>query len=282
MRLSIDARARGLLRRLPLNIVYSALELALMALLAVQAARLIWAIVTPVGPLGDWRLPPAGVGAAAPELLARFDPFFRLGGGATPAAPVAVTALQLNLFGTRLNEASGRGSAIIAGADGVQASFAVGEEVAPGVTLKAVYFDHVTLARGGRDEQLFLDQSTGTAASAGDATAASDSAATPGPAAAATPAGVTLTRLRAEIGFIPRIDNGQVTGLVVRPQGSGQLFRQVGLKDGDIVTQIGGRPVTGPGDIDKLAGQYAKGGNVPLSVERGAEVLPIVIAVTGA
>lgn len=277
MRLSIDARARGLLRRLPLNIAYSALELALMALLAVQAARLIWAIVTPVGPLGDWRLPPAGVGAAAPELLARFDPFFRLGGGPTAAAPVAVTALQLTLFGTRLNEASGRGSAIIAGADGVQTSFAVGEEVAPGVTLKAVYFDHVTLTRGGRDEQLFLDQSAG-----GGGTVAADGAAPAEMVDAPTAPGVSLARLRAEIGFIPRIDNGQVTGLVVRPQGSGQLFRQVGLKDGDIVTQIGGRPVTGPGDIDKLAGQYAKGGNIPLSVERGAEVLPIVIAVTGA
>lgn len=277
MRLSIDARARGLLRRLPLNIAYSALELALMALLAVQAARLIWAIVTPVGPLGDWRLPPAGVGAAAPELLARFDPFFRLGGGATAAAPVAVTALQLTLFGTRLNEASGRGSAIIAGADGVQTSFAVGEEVAPGVTLKAVYFDHVTLTRGGRDEQLFLDQSAG-----GGGTVAADGAAPGEMVDAPTAPGVSLARLRAEIGFIPRIDNGQVTGLVVRPQGSGQLFRQVGLKDGDIVTQIGGRPVTGPGDIDKLAGQYAKGGNIPLSVERGAEVLPIVISVSGA
>ena len=164
MRLPIDARARGLLRRLPLNIAYSLVELVLMALLAIQLARLIWAIVTPVGPLGDWRLPAAGVGASAPELLARFDPFFRLSNTNAPNAPVAVTALQLTLFGTRINEASGRGSAIIAGPDGVQTSYAVGDEISPGVTLKAVFFDHVSLTRGGRDEDLFLDQSGGGAA----------------------------------------------------------------------------------------------------------------------
>lgn len=281
MRLPIDARARGLFRRLPLNIAYSVLELALMALLAVQAARLVWAIVTPVGPLGEWRLPPAGVGASAPELLSRFDPFFRLGGGGEQAAPVAVTALQLTLFGTRINEASGRGSAIIAGADGVQASFAVGEEVAPGVTLKAVYFDHVTLSRGGRDEDLFLDQSGGDAGAPDAAAPATTNDAAQNTTQTAAQ-GVTLARLRAEIGFIPRIDGGRVTGLVVRPQGSGQVFRQVGLQNGDVVTQIGGRPVTGASDIDNLAAQYAKGGNIPLSVERGAEVLPIVIAVSGA
>ena len=46
---------------------------------------------------------------------------------------------------------SGRhvGSAIIAGPDGVQKAFAVGETVAQGVTLAAVGADHVELSRGG-------------------------------------------------------------------------------------------------------------------------------------
>ena len=45
MRLTIDARARRILRRLPVITVYSAAELALMAGLAVQCARLIWVAV---------------------------------------------------------------------------------------------------------------------------------------------------------------------------------------------------------------------------------------------
>ena len=66
---------------------------------------------------------------------------------------------------------SGRGSAII-DAGGVQTSFLVGEAVMPGVTLEAVDFDNVTIARGGVREKLYLDQSAapGAAPAAADAT----------------------------------------------------------------------------------------------------------------
>ncbi|MGO7251648.1 type II secretion system protein N, partial [Rhizobium brockwellii] len=91
-----------------------------------------WVIVTPVSPLGEWRpLAPAIAGSAS-AILEGFDPFFRVQG--QQAAPDAVTTLQLTLFGTRLDEASGRGSAILAGPDGVQRSVSVGEEIQPGVT----------------------------------------------------------------------------------------------------------------------------------------------------
>lgn len=93
MRLKLDARARRWLRRLPVINIYSVAELALMAALAAQLARLFWAIVTPVSPLGDWR--PAGVvlPGSASSILSGFDPFFRLGGQAGPAT---VTTLQLS------------------------------------------------------------------------------------------------------------------------------------------------------------------------------------------
>lgn len=281
MQLEIDARARRLLRLIPLTRVYSAVELLLMALLAWQGARLVWTLVTPVNPVGQWRLSVPTAGAGAGEMLHGFDPFFRLDATAPVQAQAdVVTSLQLALFGTRLNEATGRGGAIIAGPDGEQKSFAVGEEVQPGVTLKEVAFDHVVLTRSGRDETLYIDQGVRTAAP--DATAgASAQPVAPGAPPPAGGAGVTLDQVRSDVGFIPRIDAGKVTGLVVRPQGSGATFRKTGLKEGDIVTQIGGRPVTGPGDIDALSSQFAKGGNISITVERGAEVLPLVITVTG-
>ncbi|PZP10963.1 MAG: type II secretory protein PulC, partial [Sphingomonas hengshuiensis] len=55
----------------------------------------------------------------------------------------------------------------------------------------------------------------------------------------------------------------------------------IGLKEGDVVTQIGGRPVTGPGDIEALSGQFAKGGTISVTVERGADVLPLTLSVAG-
>ncbi|MFN3432753.1 MAG: type II secretion system protein N, partial [Sphingomonas sp.] len=157
MRLKLDARTRRILRRLPVVNVYSMAELVLLAGLATQVARLMWTLATPVSPLGDWRPADVSVPGRPYDVLAGFDPFFRLG-GAQPG-PATVTALQLTLFGIRVDEASGRGSAIVAGPDNVQKSVGVGEEIQPGVRLKAVAFDHITIDRGGTSEDLFLVQS---------------------------------------------------------------------------------------------------------------------------
>jgi general secretion pathway protein C len=166
MRLALDPRAQRLLRRVPRTNVYTLAELALLSLVAIQCARLVWVAVTPVGPVGDWRPPaPAALAQSGPGLLGSFDPFFRLAG--QTAGPVVVTSLSLKLFGVRQDTASGRGSAIIALPDGQQRSFAVGDEIMPGVTLAGVAFDNVTISRGGATEQLFMDQSKGAPAAPG-------------------------------------------------------------------------------------------------------------------
>jgi general secretion pathway protein C len=125
---------------------------ALLAMLAMQSARLIWALGSPVGPVG----PPALASARSAAVIDGFDPFFRLQPASTSNA---VTSLPLKLFGTRRDSATGQGSAIIATPDGIQSSYAVGEILMPGVKLWAVGSDEVTLDRGGSKEKLFLDQS---------------------------------------------------------------------------------------------------------------------------
>jgi general secretion pathway protein C len=278
MRLVLDARARAFFRRLPRTNVYSLAELGLLALLAVQGARLVWAVVTPTGPLGDWRPVTAGFAGSPTAMLRDFDPFFRLGGG--DDKPSVVTSLQLTLFGTRVDEAMGGGSAIIAGPDNVQQSVVVGKEIMPGVRLKAVAFDHVTIDRGGTAEELYLPQDSVPAAQTAIAAPPSPGAAAPaGPPPPGGSGGLSIAQLRADIGFIPRVDGGRISGLVVRPQGAGMAFRQIGLQDGDVVTAIGGRAVSGPGDLDRLAQQYPHGGNLPITVERGNQTVPIVITI---
>lgn len=267
MRLVMDGRARRLLARLPAVNVYSAGELLLVAALAVQVARLAWVLVTPVGPLGDWRPAAPAVAGLPADALASFDPFFRL--DADASGPATVTSLQLTLFGTRIDEAQGGGSAIVAGSDGLQRSVAVGEEVAPGVRLKAVAFDHVTLDRGGAPEDLFIDQSKGV----------QPVAAPPPVARVGSAAGVPASQLRNEIGFIPRIDGGRVSGLVVRPQGTGELFRRAGLREGDVVTAIAGRPVGDVADLGRVASDFKGGGAIPLTVERGGQPMPLSLPV---
>lgn len=274
MRLRLDARGRRWLRRLPVVNVYSVAELALMALLAVQGARLLWVLATPVSPLGEWRPATPAIAGSAAAILEGFDPFFLLQG--QQAAPAAVTNLQLTLFGTRIDEAMGRGSAILAGPDGVQRSVSVGEEIQPGVTLKAVAFDHITIDRGGATEDLYLDQSD--APPAADGTVPGTTAA-PTAAPPASGQGVAISQLRQDIGFIPRLEGGRLSGLVVRPIGSGAAFRAAGLREGDIITALGGRPVTGPGDIDRLATDFAQGGSLSITVERGDQTLPLSLQI---
>ncbi len=139
-------------------------------------------------------------------------------------------------------------------------------------------------------EDLFLDQSgavepiappppSGTTPSLLPGVPAPPNGAPPG-ASGARP-GLSPAQLRAEIGFIPRVDGGKISGLVVRPQGSGAAFRQAGLREGDVITAINGRAVTGQGDMEQLGAQIGKGGSVPVTVERGNDTLSLTITIAG-
>lgn len=247
---------------------YQIVEFALIALLALAAARLVWGLFAPLGPVGNWKAVGAKAGSDE-SILARFDPFFRTG-SATGSGPAVVTNLPIKLFGVRVNQAIGRGSAIIATPDGVQSSFAVGDEIMPGVKLKAVTFEGVTIDRGGVDEQIFLDQSV--AAKVANPAAPTPLAQT---TTVAPPPPTAATNLSNEIGFMPRTEKGQVTGFVVSPKGSGTLFRSAGLKEGDILTAINGRPLRAAEDMTAAIGANPNVGSVVLSVERGGKTISL-------
>jgi general secretion pathway protein C len=271
MRLAFDSR-RLIGRARGVN-GWTALELALLALVAFQLARLIWTALTPVGPLGDWRGEAAPRSTGAATLLGGFDPFFRLGGG---AGPVTVTSLNLKLFGIRQDQASGRGSAIIAGSDGEQRSVAVGEEIEPGVTLKAVDFDSVTISRGGADEQLFMDQSQGeaTVSPRGPAPSAPPPQVVQ-PTTSVEPGGppVPPSKLSPpEVSVAPRMNGSQLTGLTVGPKGEGA--RSVGLQPGDVVVAVNGRRITTPEQARSFGAQLGAR-NLSFQVERGGRVINV-------
>lgn len=248
---------------------------ALIAALAVQGARLVWALVTPLSPVGEWQPRTATIMPVAERiaLFSAFDPFFRTDAPAAGGA-VTVTAMNLKLFGIRMNEAAGGGSAIIAGEDGVQNSVGVGEEIAPGVTLYAVAFDHVVIDRGGVRESLFLDQSVpaDSAAPAGDAAPA----ATPD-SGAATGGELNPASLRSDVKFTPRVTGGAVSGIIVQPQGSGDAFRAAGLRPGDVITKVAGRAIGSAADAAALANQLTPGARIALEVERGSAIVPVAL-----
>jgi general secretion pathway protein C len=270
-RLALTPRVRVivLLRRLT---VYSATELILLVLIAVQAARLIWTLAAPLGPVGDWRSASALTPRADGAVLTAFDPFFRLSAG----GPVAVTSLNLRLTGVREDRATGRGSAIIQLPDGHQLSFEVGEEIIPGVTLAAVGFDNVTIDRGGTQEQIFLDQSQPAPVAGADGTVTAPGVpgaqpqvitpqgpvSVPGPAAGA-------------INFMPRRVGGGVNGIVVTPgSDGGRAFSAAGFQPGDVIVAVNGQRITSP---DQVRAAMGSGGVISVMVERGGRGVPLQV-----
>ncbi|RVT41007.1 type II secretion system protein N [Sphingobium algorifonticola] len=276
------AAVSGRLRHLPAapRSPLTLLEYLLLALLAVQVARLLWAVVTPVGPYGAWTGRQAVIADAGARqaLFSRFDPFFRAPDSGASSSPV-VTSLALTVFGIRVNEGSGQGSAIIATPDGVQNSYAVGDEIMPGVILKSVAFDHVLIDRGGAQESVFLDQSVAAPVASPDGSAPSASPVPSAVSSAQAAQGITAAAVKSDIGFAPRLENGKVTGLVLSPKGP--AFQTAGFARGDIVTQINGRPIGSAADLQALQTQIAPGARISLMVERGATTVPIALTLQG-
>ena len=132
------------------------LKALLVAVLAVQGARLIWTAVTPVGPLGDWR--PAGVvaipSAVQATVIAAVNPFDRTVTG----GPALSLPSDLKLFGVRASAGAIPGGAIVGLPDGQQVSVSIGEPVMPGAVIVAVGFDHADVDRQGTRQRLFIDQ----------------------------------------------------------------------------------------------------------------------------
>lgn len=260
--------------------LYTLGEILLLAILVWQVARLIWTIVTPVDPVGNWRPAGAPNAAMAGALSDGFDPFFRMSAGGASAA--IVTDLNLTLHGIRADQATGRGSAIVGLPDGSQASFAVGEEIMPGVTLAAVGFDSITIRRGGKDEMLYIDQSlpapTAAPPAMPGATAQAMAMSAPAEAVAVmspNPSAAPGAGLAAETQLSPRIDNGRVNGLILQPRGAGAAFTAAGLQPGDVLVSINGMKVTGAEDAARATGLMGGTGTISIEVERGGRIVPL-------
>ena len=238
-------------------------ELAMLGLLAFALADLFWTAVRPYGPVGAWRPASGSIAPVDADVLTRFDPFFRLTGG-TGSGNI-VTSLPLKLFGTRIDAAAGRGSAIIAMPDGIQASFAVGDEIVPGVRLKSVAFDNVTVERGGTAEQLFLDQSKPA-----EVAQPSASPGTPPQSTALTPQVLRSTFL-----FTPRILNGKPSGMTIAPKGDGVAFRAAGFQPGDVLTMVNGQAIASNDDAAAVFAKTPVGGTVSFTIERGGVSLTL-------
>ncbi|MBB3764904.1 type II secretion system protein N [Sphingomicrobium lutaoense] len=237
----------------------------LLALLAFLLARLLWVLVTPVGPLGDWRPAPPRIAAPATRtaILSTVDPF---SGQPASVDTNQVTSLDLELFGVTVNQGAGTGSAIIGFPDGTQQSIAVGEEILPGASLAEVGFNYIVIDRGGIRERLYLDESQPA------------DIAQPEMTPTAGPVGTEGRDPSRAFAIAPRMRGGKITGVRLTPGPDRALFDETGLSPGDIVVEVNGTSIADTTDIEMLRRELKPGARINLTVERGAERLPIAIS----
>ena len=247
------------------------LKALLVALLAVQAARLIWAAATPVGPLGDWR--PAGAAAASPAaqaaVIASVNPFDRTAAG---GGPVSLPS-DLRLYGVRAGSGVIPGGAIVGLPDGQQISVSVGDTVMPGVVLVAVGFDFADVDRQGTRQRLFMDQDKPPETlGPGGVSAALRPAASPRP---------TVDAVRAAVSFTLRQSQTGLTGIAVMPAGDPTIFTAIGFRPGDVIVAVNGANIAAASDLAQLQQGLAPGASLALTVDRGGQKVPIALNLAG-
>ncbi len=262
-----------------------ALNLLLLLLLAYLLAGLVWALIpTPSG--ARWQAPPVDISTPASDnaFNAKAIADAALFGHYKPPANPSVTALatapetQLNLqlLGILANRLVPQDSrALINGGSGGEKPFALGDDISPGVLLKAIFPDRVVLSRKGNLETLRLNRDQPNNGSnvpiAVDRGAAGNTSA-------------KLSQIRNELLSNPTKAGDFIRVQPVRgPGGQGQLgyriypgpnrtaFEASGLHPGDLVTAVNGVPLNNPAQTLQLLGQLSQASSVSLSIQRGSQ-----------
>lgn len=259
-------------------------ELALVILLAHAAAILAWKLVPDPAGL-QWRPPaltpgPAGASTAQGpnvELIAAAHLFGEAQVAADPAlselADAPDTRLDLTLLGI-LAATLERGSrALIASSAGEEKPYAIGDDVTRGVRLQAIFPDRVILARGGQLETLRLNKDAPSRALPADNAR---------PETPATDTGRMLSDIRQElltdparaaeyIRIQPASNGGQLRGYRIYPGRDRAAFNALGLRPGDLVTQVNGIQLDDANTALQMLGQLSQASSVSVVVERGGQ-----------
>ena len=167
-------------------------------------------------------------------ILISFDPFHRdVEASNIPAQMVTSaleTTLNLKVFGMRADTKGDSSSAIIQTPDNQQASYILGQEIIPGVTLKQVDIDFVLLDRNGVIERLSRQGKAEGEQSVHTAIAL---------VALAFKAQDMINDLR----FYPQREGRNVIGYKMRTRRGGSV-EKYGFKQNDVITAINGESLT--------------------------------------
>jgi general secretion pathway protein C len=213
----------------------------------------------------------------------------------TPARSVPETRLNLRLAGVFFAENSAKGRALIAEAGGQELSYAVGDRLPGGARLEQILRDQVILSRRGALETLRLPQETSLNSAAADNAAAlptAQSAAAP-PDNGNTPidASALVGRLREDATTRPQAledlafaspyqQDGQFIGFRLRPGRDRKLMAQLGLRPGDVVTEVNGVRLVDPAQGLTVMQELLNADQIAIQVLRDGTEIPLTFALS--
>lgn len=272
----------------------------LIILLAHSLATLSWDLLYPSLSLPDPAIEESVISPSTPikngqgvdfTIIAGWHLFGQADTVVSAPTPVEApeTKLNLKLVGIFFAEDNTRALALIAEPNGEEHSYRVGDLLPGGARLEQVFRDYIVLQRNGRQEKLSLPKESA------DIDAASTASKTPPyqtskPDTASTvqtiDARAIASRLRGEVVTRPQalqdlalatpyMENGQFKGFRLRPGKDRALFQQLGLRVGDIITQINGSPLESPAQGLSLLQELLSTNQVNLQVVRRGNEIPL-------
>lgn len=296
--ISLGAGLERLRGRLPLTqaprLVACLLAIALAATAIQEGLDIRWALtasagVTPRATRSDAVSTGSRASSPGNQTLVNAHLF---GQAPTPAGRLAATAQRdttLVLTGTIATPDPSGGLALIGATATAAHVHPVGDSVASGAVLRAVYRDHVIVERAGQLRAVFLRRDAKTVlapllAQSGESAGAD--AADEEPSAALQRQQIEQTldaesdRTSAFMRQAPFYSQGQFRGILIEPGSDPGMLLQLGLRAGDVLQHVDGAMVVDPARLDMLRERLASGRPVKVSVIRPG-IGPIDVTISG-
>jgi general secretion pathway protein C len=256
--------------------------LLLAMVLAAQLAALFWTLM-PLPERARWAPAPGFVDPGQAKTAVNADSLatahlfgqYEAVATNTSLANAPDTQLAFTLIGILSGSREKESRALISKDNDDGAPYAIGQDVAPGISLQAIFPDRVILSRQGKLETLRLDKDAPSSniIPQGPSTVS-------GEAQEGTPAAAAmLSQIKSQVltdpskaaNFIrvqPMTGEGGIKGYRVYPGPERNGFNASGLKPGDVVTAINGVPLSDQSQALQLLQNLSTASQVTLSIDR--------------
>ena len=276
------------------------LSLLLITALSISLAKLMWLILTPTQKI-QVEMAQVSSASSSPSskknygsIIAKQHLFGVVKKESKPikiAEPVKQEAprkkLNLKLHGVVAYSSDKAGYALISTSGGIQKVYGKGDELEENVTVKNIYPEKVIISNNGQDEELVLpskslDKRKSTSLPPATLPDGNSSAPMPPGGSSGIASGDVpdIGSFREEVMANPRklmdiatpspaIVDGQFIGFRVHPGARRKMFRELGFRSNDIITEVNGIVLDDASKGAQVLAELATASSVSVTVKRG-------------